>query len=114
MDLPRAICCFAALAQETRFNVIRFLIQSGGEGVVAGAIAKEANVPPSTLSFHLKELVAAGLISSQRNGRQMIYRPDHEGLQQLLDFFAENCFQQKPMIVHKGPERSGADARAIG
>jgi ArsR family transcriptional regulator len=78
--------------------VFRLLIQAGPSGLPAGAIADALGVPPSTLSFHLKELENAGLVRSTRVQRQIIYAPDLEGTRRLLTFLTADCCGGHPEI----------------
>ena len=91
MEKQLAVAALAALAQETRLDVFRLLVQAGPEGLAAGEIADELGVPAATLSFHLKELKSAGLLGCERDGRSRIYRPDFLVMNELLGFLTENC-----------------------
>ena len=93
MEKQIAISAFAALAQETRLDVYRVLVQAGTEGMPAGAIGAVLGIPSATLSFHLKELASAGLIRCERQGRSRIYSPDFSVVQELADFLMANCCQ---------------------
>ena len=83
-----AIEAFKALAQPTRMALYRLLKSAGADGLSAGAIADRLNVPPPTLSFHLKEMSASGLVSSKRDGRRMIYALNGELVSRLAAFLA--------------------------
>jgi DNA-binding transcriptional ArsR family regulator len=98
MEERAAIEALAALAQETRLRVFRLLIQIGPSGLPAGEIAERMGVPPSTLSFHLRELERAGLLRSWRRQRQILYAADVEGTRRLLTFLTEDCCQGHPEI----------------
>ena len=92
MDTPLAITALAALAQESRLAVFRLLVQAGpGGGMVASQIASTLGLPPSSLSFHLKELVHAGLIRATPNGRFITYCAQYETMQDLVGFLLDNC-----------------------
>lgn len=98
MQTDSAVRAFAALAQETRLTVFRLLMKAGPLGLPAGLVAKTLGVPPATLSFHLKELARAGLISARREGRRIYYAPDLAGTRDLIGFLTEDCCQGKPEI----------------
>jgi ArsR family transcriptional regulator len=87
------IAALAALAQETRLDVFRALVQAGREGSVPGALSRSLEIPAATLSFHLKELKNAQLVSSERNGRSLVYRADYRTMQDLIAYLGENCCQ---------------------
>ena len=91
MEKQVAISALAALAQETRLDVFRVLIQAGPEGLPAGGIGALLGIPSATLSFHLKELKSAGLVRCDRQGRSRIYSPDLAAVNQLIDFLTANC-----------------------
>ncbi|MFO1407802.1 MAG: metalloregulator ArsR/SmtB family transcription factor [Steroidobacteraceae bacterium] len=80
-----------ALAQANRLRVFRFLVVAGPSGATPGALAKRFRVSPATLSFHLKELVNAGLVTQERAGRNLIYRADYAVMSALLSYMTENC-----------------------
>lgn len=91
METNRAVDALAALAQETRLTAFRLLVEAGSEGIAAGDIARALEVAPPTLSFHLSALDHAGLVSSRRDGRQVIYAANFEAMDSLLAFLARNC-----------------------
>ena len=93
MEKQDAISALAALAQETRLDVFRLLVRAGSEGMAAGAIGDALGVPSATLSFHLKELKSAGIVSCRREGRSLVYAPDFGAIEELLAFLTENCCQ---------------------
>lgn len=81
----------AALAQESRLAIYRLLVQTGPDGIAAGAIGEALHLPPATLSFHLKELSRAGLAVSRHEGRYVIYSADFAAMSRLVGFLTENC-----------------------
>lgn len=91
MEKQIAISALAALAQETRLDVFRVLVQAGPQGLPAGTIGTLLGVPSATLSFHLKELKSAGLIECERQGRSRIYSPDLSAVNELITFLTANC-----------------------
>jgi ArsR family transcriptional regulator, arsenate/arsenite/antimonite-responsive transcriptional repressor len=93
MDEATAVIALAALAQGMRLRVFRALVGAGPRGLTPGALAATLGVPGSTLSFHLKELMHAGLVSQQRDGRHLIYRPSLERMNALLAYLTAHCCQ---------------------
>ncbi len=91
MEKQTVIEGLAALAHETRLDVFRLLVQAGPAGLPAGDLAEALDVPPQTLSFHLKELSRAGLATSVRQGRSIIYQPAFGQMTALLDYLMEDC-----------------------
>lgn len=81
----------AALAHEQRLAVFRALVKVGPEGLSAGALAQELGAPPSSLAFHTRALLAAGLVSQRRDGRRLFYAADFNAMNALLAFLTENC-----------------------
>jgi ArsR family transcriptional regulator, arsenate/arsenite/antimonite-responsive transcriptional repressor len=96
MENKTAVAALAALAQETRLSVFRLLVQAGPQGVPAGRIGDELAVPPATLSFHLKELSHAGLVTSRQEGRFVYYSANFEHMAALMSFLTQNCCQGMP------------------
>ena len=91
MDERGAVSALGALAQETRLALYRLLVARGPHGLPAGAIAVRLGVAPSSLSFHLQQLLHAGLISQRRTGRQLIYAAEYDTMNALLAYLTENC-----------------------
>jgi DNA-binding transcriptional ArsR family regulator len=87
----RAVAQLAALAQETRLAIFRLLVEHAPDGLTPGAIALKRKIAPATLSFHLKELAAAGLLRDRREGRFIWYRADIEAMSRLVRYLTENC-----------------------
>ena len=90
MKTPAAVVLLTALSQETRLEIFRVLVRAGSGGLSAGAIAEAVGAVASTLSFHLKELSSAGLISARQDGRFIYYAADYAAMSQLVAFLAEN------------------------
>jgi ArsR family transcriptional regulator, arsenate/arsenite/antimonite-responsive transcriptional repressor len=91
MKNNRAVEALAALAHEHRLNVYRLLVEAGPEGLNAGTIAARLKLPPSSLTFHLQQLHRAGLLTQQRNSRQLIYAADFSAMNALVGYLTENC-----------------------
>ena len=91
METRTAVNALAALAQESRLAVYRLLVQAGPDGMAASKIAEALAVPPSSLSFHLKELTHAQLVVPRQDGRFVIYAARFETMNALLGFLTENC-----------------------
>lgn len=83
----------AALAQAQRLRAFRALVVAGPEGLTPGAMAEQLGIAPSALSFHLKELAHAGLVSSEPQGRHLIYRASFSQMNALLGYLTEHCCQ---------------------
>ena len=81
----------AALAQETRLRVFRLLVEHGPLGLPAGEIGRKLGLPPATLSFHIKELATAGLVSARQQGRFIHYATDFAAMRGLVAYLSENC-----------------------
>lgn len=91
MDTRNVIVALAALAQESRLAVFRLLVQAGPEGVAASKISEALDIPPSSLSFHLKELSHANLLTSRQEGRFVYYAANFPTMNALLAYLTENC-----------------------
>lgn len=91
MDNKAIIAALAALAQESRLAVFRLLVQAGPEGMAATRIAEEVGIAPSSLSFHLKELTNAALVTQTKAGRSLIYAANFSTMNGLIGFLTENC-----------------------
>ena len=93
MESHDAVRSLAALAQPIRLQVFRCLVAAGPEGLTPGALVEAIGVPATSLSFHLKELTHAGLVSQERQGRNLIYRAAFDQMNALLGYLTENCCQ---------------------
>jgi len=91
MESKGAVTALSALAQDSRLQVYRLLVQAGPEGLAATAIAERLSVPANTLSFHLKTLSQASLVQSKQAGRFIYYSANYEQMNALLGFLTENC-----------------------
>jgi len=102
MEEKEAIGSLAALAQAMRLRIFRALVGAGPQGMTPGALAAMLDVPASTLSFHLKELAHAGLVSQERDGRNLIYRPSLERMNALIAYLTDHCCQGESCVVVAG------------
>ena len=93
METSKALVALAALAQDTRLGIYRLLVEHAPEGLPAGQIAEHLDISPATLSFHLKELTVSGLVTQEREGRNLIYRPSIEQMNDLLAYLTAHCCQ---------------------
>lgn len=91
MEESDVIKALAALAQPLRLQVFRALVVAGPAGMTPGTMAEGLGVPSTTLSFHLKELVNAGLVTQERASRNLIYRAAYERMSLLLGYLTDNC-----------------------
>lgn len=86
-----ALAALSALAHESRLDIFRCLVAAGEAGMQAGQLGAELGLPCPTLSFHLKELRIAGVVSSQKEGRCVIYKANLDAVRALGSFLTENC-----------------------
>jgi DNA-binding transcriptional ArsR family regulator len=93
MNISSAVQALSALAQEQRLNIFRALVQAGSEGINAGRMSEMIGTSPSALSFHLKSMLEAKLISYEQKGRFLIYQANFAVMNELLVFLSENCCQ---------------------
>jgi len=91
MEKTDAVGALGALAQDNRLDVFRLLVQAGPGGMPAGAVADGLGLAPNTLTFHFDRLRAAGLVTSRRDGRSIIYAARFEAMNELVAFLTENC-----------------------
>lgn len=98
MELSDAVSALSSLAQPARLRVFRLLVKAGESGLCAGDLSAALEIPKNTLSFHLKDLVHAGLVGAERNGRSIVYRLREEGIRHLMHFLMEDCCQGRPEL----------------
>ena len=96
METKDVVTALAALAQDSRLAIFRTLVQAGPSGLAAGRISELTGIAPSSLSFHLKELAHAGMVSSQQAGRFVIYTANFSTMNALVGFLTENCCGGNP------------------
>jgi len=102
MELSDASGKLGALAHETRLAVFRLLVAAGPDGLAAGDIARRLDVPPPTLSFHLRDLAEAGLAVPRRDGRLHFYAADFEAMNALMSYLTDNCCEGRPELCAPG------------
>jgi DNA-binding transcriptional ArsR family regulator len=112
LKTPEAIKSLAALSQETRLGIYRLLVQQGPEGLSVGEIADKIDVNGATLSFHLKELANANLLTARQEGRFVFYTANYDTMNGLLGYLTENCCQGQACVVDCKPTRKSQRKRA--
>jgi DNA-binding transcriptional ArsR family regulator len=98
MKKSSVITALGALAQETRLDIFRLLVEKGPEGLPAGEVGQRLGQPSPTLSFHLNQLRFAGLVSSRRESRSIIYSANFKMMNELLAYLTENCCGGRPEL----------------
>jgi DNA-binding transcriptional ArsR family regulator len=91
METTNAVAALAALAQASRLDIFRLLVQAGPQGLPPGRIAERLGLPAATLSFHLSQLRQAGMVTFRRDGRSLIYLADYDAMNALLAYLTEKC-----------------------
>ena len=91
MDIQEAISMFDALSQETRLKAFRLLVKAGPSGLAAGTLSETLGTPHNTMSFHLNHLSNAGIITSRKEGRSVIYSANYDSTRDLIGFMVEDC-----------------------
>lgn len=91
MKMKDAVSALASLAHESRLELFRLLVKRGPDGYTPNEIVEKLEIPGSTLSFHLKELIHSGMISARKDGRFIYYSPDFSQVNALMDFLTEHC-----------------------
>src|SRR3546814_21067949 len=98
MEMKEAVKALAAIGHESRISAPRVIVQAGPPGLAAGEIAQKAGIAPSSLSFHLKEMVHAGLLMSRQEGRFVIYAAQFETMAALLSYLTDNCRSEERRV----------------
>jgi DNA-binding transcriptional ArsR family regulator len=98
METKDALPAFAALSQENRLDALRLLVRTGPRGIAAGALGEALGLAAPTMSFHLKELANAGLVTSRKEGRHVFYAADYGGIRRVVDFLMADCCQGDPRL----------------
>ncbi|MFM8332140.1 MAG: ArsR/SmtB family transcription factor [Candidatus Methylumidiphilus sp.] len=104
MENKTAVTALAALAQDSRLAIFRLLVQAGSAGLAAGKIGETLGIAPSSLSFHLKELAYAQLITPRQESRYVIYAANFQAMDELIAFLIENCCGGAPCLPSTCPE----------
>jgi DNA-binding transcriptional ArsR family regulator len=104
MEDKYVIQALAALAQPNRLHIFRSLVVKGSEGLTPAMLAEQLGMPAITLSFHLKELMHADLISQERSGRNLIYRAQYDRMNAVLAFLTQNCCQGEACLTEVATE----------
>lgn len=98
-----AVATLAALAQDSRLDVFRLLVEAGPDGMLAGQVAAALGLPPNTLTFHFDRLREAGLVTVRREGRSMIYAARFETMHALVAYLTDHCCQGRPELCKPSP-----------
>jgi DNA-binding transcriptional ArsR family regulator len=106
MNRERAVTSLAALAQGTRLEAFRQLVQAGPDGLAAGDLAERLGISPPALSFHLRGLAQAGLVRPRQQGRFIYYSAAYDAMQSLVDFLTENCCSGSSCAPARAPRRN--------
>lgn len=104
MELQQALIVFDALSQETRLRAFRLLVEAGPEGLAAGAISEQLATPHNTMSFHLTHLSNAGIVTSRKLGRSVIYAANFDCVRDLIGFMVEDCCSAEVARMHEDAE----------
>jgi DNA-binding transcriptional ArsR family regulator len=107
MESTSVVSALNALAHGHRLETFRQLVQAGPEGLTAGTLSSRLDLTPSSLSFHLKDLVRADLIQPRHVGRQIFYSARFETMTRLIAYLTENCCRGNPCLPVGGSDRSG-------
>src|SRR3954468_15488717 len=104
IEETQALDAFGALSQATRLQMVRALVVAGPEGLAAGAVGDAVGASSSSASFHLSHLERAGLVSSRRESRSIIYAANYDGLAGLVEFLMRDCCQGAPEVTIRAAE----------
>ena len=104
MESTAVIKALAALAQSSRLEVFRSLVVAGEAGLTPGALSEALGVAPNTLSFHLKELVHADLVTQERVGRNLVYRAQYDRMNAVLAYLTQNCCQGQACLTESATQ----------
>ena len=104
MELQQALIIFDALSQETRLRAFRLLVEAGPSGMPAGQIGEQLGIAHNTLSFHLSHLANAGIVSSSKQGRQVLYKANFDDIRDLIGFMVQDCCTQDVASIREDIE----------
>jgi ArsR family transcriptional regulator, arsenate/arsenite/antimonite-responsive transcriptional repressor len=110
MKREEVIAALGALAQESRLDIFRMLVQKGPDGVPAGEIARRLELPAPTLSFHLGQMRHAGLVSARRHSRSISYTANYAAMNSLLKYLTDNCCQGQPELCGPAAACAGGNS----
>ena len=113
MNTKPALAALAALSQESRLAIFRSLVQAGPSGMAASKIAEQLDIPPSSLSFHLKELTHADLVTPTQDGRYIIYAANFATMNGLIAFLTENCCGGTPCVTSCSPSSACSTTEGV-
>jgi DNA-binding transcriptional ArsR family regulator len=91
LSQDEAARCLETLGHATRLEIFRLLVRAGHEGLPVGRIQSHLNIPPSTLSHHISQLVQTGLVRQEREGRSLICRPDFDQMDRVIAYLTDEC-----------------------
>ena len=101
MDINEAVIIFDALSQETRLSAFRLLVKAGTKGLPAGVLSEELGTPHNTMSFHLSHLSNAGVVTSRKEGRSVIYTANFDVVRDLIGFMVKDCCSVEFASIHE-------------
>jgi len=104
MEINTAVIMFDALSQDTRLKAFRILVKAGLSGMAAGALREQLAIPHNTLSFHLSHLSNAGIVTSRKEGRSVIYSANFDDIQKLISFMVKDCCSSEFASIRQDKE----------
>ena len=113
MKKQHAVAILAALAQDSRLDVFRLLVEAGPEGMPAGHIAVSLKLPPSALTFHLDRLREAGLVTVRRDGRSMVYAAQFTAMTALVAYLTDHCCQGRLELCSPKPRAASRKRETV-
>jgi len=113
MDIEQAAMLFDTLSQPTRLRAFRLLVQAGPDGLAAGALSDRLGIPHNTMSFHLHHLRHAGIATSRRAGRSVIYSANFEVVRDLIGFMVKDCCSDSVASIRED-RRAGCSIIELG